>query len=80
MHIDDELMNELKSVKEIIKPCETLLVADSMLGNDSVNISKEFKQKIDITGIIISRLDGDTKGGSTISMKEITVEFETFSF
>eukprot|EP01080_Neovahlkampfia_damariscottae_P007598 gene7598-11921_t len=72
MHVDDELMNELQSVKEIIKPCETLLVADSMLGNDSVNISKEFKEKVDITGIIITRLDGDTKGGSTISMKEVT--------
>jgi hypothetical protein len=79
MHVDQELMNELSSVKEIIKPCETLLVADSMLGNDAVNISKEFNEKIEISGIIITRLDGDTRGGSTISMREVTVKIPNFS-
>lgn len=73
MHIDEVLMKELRDISEIIKPSETLLVADSMLGNDAVNIAKEFHEKIGITGIILSRFDGDAKGGAAISMRTITV-------
>ena len=65
-------MNELKELNDIIKPVETLLVADSMLGNEAVNISKEFHDKIGMTGIVLTRLDSDSSGGAAISMKEMT--------
>jgi signal recognition particle subunit SRP54 len=72
LHVDDTLMEELAAISDIIQPVEKLLVADSSLGFDAVNISKEFKEKIGVTGIILSRLDGDAKGGAAISMKSIT--------
>lgn len=72
LHIDDELMNELQSVKALANPIETLLVADSLTGQDAVNIAKTFHEKIAITGIILTRIDGDGRGGAALSMRSVT--------
>lgn len=72
LHIDDALMQELAEVRDIAKPTETLLVADSLTGQDAVNIAKEFHEKIGITGIILTRIDGDGRGGAALSMRQIT--------
>jgi len=72
LHIDDALMQELKSIKEITEPTEILLVADALTGQDSVNIASVFNEKVKITGIILTRLDGDGRGGAAISMKVVT--------
>jgi len=72
LHIDEELMNELKDVKEAVKPSEILLVVDSMTGQDAVNVAESFNNQLDITGIILTKLDGDTRGGAALSIKAIT--------
>lgn len=72
LHIDDTLMDELKAVKALSNPIETLLVADSLTGQDAVNIAKAFHESIGVTGIILTRLDGDGRGGAALSMKHIT--------
>jgi signal recognition particle subunit SRP54 len=72
LHIDDTLMDELKAVRDLANPIETLLVADSLTGQDAVNIAKSFHESIGITGIILTRLDGDGRGGAALSMKHIT--------
>jgi len=72
LHIDDELMQELQDVKKLADPLETLLVADSLTGQDAVNIAKQFNEKIGISGIILTRLDGDGRGGAALSMRSIT--------
>lgn len=72
LHIDDALMDELKAVRDIAKPIETLLVADSLTGQDAVNIAKAFHEAIGVTGIILTRLDGDGRGGAALSMKHVT--------
>ena len=72
LHIDDELMDELHSVKKIANPLETLLVADSLTGQDAVNIAKTFHEKIGVTGIILTRVDGDGRGGAALSMRSVT--------
>lgn len=72
LHIDEELMAELKEVEAIAKPTETFIVADAMTGQDAVNIAKEFSAQIKLTGIILTRMDGDARGGAALSMKSIT--------
>jgi signal recognition particle subunit SRP54 len=72
LHIDDELMAELKAVKQLANPLETLLVADSMTGQDAVNIAKSFHEHIGVTGIVLTRVDGDARGGAALSMRAIT--------
>ncbi len=72
LHVDDALMTELKEVKALANPIETLLVADSLTGQDAVNIAKSFHDMIAITGIILTRLDGDGRGGAALSMRTIT--------
>lgn len=72
LHIDDELMNEVEEVKREVNPTETLLVADSMIGQDAVNLSKEFNEKVGVTGIVLTRIDGDARGGAALSMKAVT--------
>lgn len=72
LHIDDELMTELQSVKQLANPLETLLVADSMTGQDAVNIAKSFHEKIGVTGIVLTRVDGDGRGGAALSMRAVT--------
>jgi len=71
-HIDAELMNEAEEIKKLSKPAEILLVADALTGQDAVNIAKSFNEKLGITGIILTRLDGDGRGGAALSMKAIT--------
>lgn len=72
LHIDDELMTELEQIKLLTKPNEILLTADAMTGQDAVNIAKAFDEKMNVTGILLSRIDGDTKGGAALSIKYIT--------
>ncbi len=72
LHIDGELMSELMAVKAVANPIETLLVADSLTGQDAVNIGREFHEKIGITGAILTRIDGDGRGGAALSLRHIT--------
>lgn len=72
LHINEELMDELKSIKKNVDVYETLLVVDSMTGQDAVNVAKTFDEQLDITGVIMTKLDGDTRGGATLSIKAVT--------
>ncbi len=72
LHIDEELMGELERVKAAVNPAEILLVIDSMTGQDAVNVAKSFNELLDITGVIITKLDGDTRGGAALSVKAVT--------
>ena len=72
LHIDEELMTELKDIKAAINPSEILLVVDSMTGQDAVNVSDSFNNALDITGVVLTKLDGDTRGGAALSIKAIT--------
>ena len=72
LHIDEELMGELSRVKEEVNPSEILLVIDSMTGQDAVNVAKSFNELLDITGVILTKLDGDTRGGAALSVKAVT--------
>ncbi len=72
LHIDDNLMYELQSIKNIVKPEETLLVIDSMMGQDAINVITGFNSKIDLTGVILTKLDGDTRGGVALSVRHLT--------
>ena len=72
LQIDDELMSELEDLKREINPNETLLVVDSMSGQDAANVAKIFSEKIEIDGVVLTKLDADTRGGSALSVKEIT--------
>ena len=70
--IDDEMMNELKMITNIAKPCEKILVADALTGQDAANIGLKFHKAIEINGIILTRVDGDSRGGAALSIKSIT--------
>ncbi len=72
LHINEELMEELSSLKESIKPDEILLVVDSMTGQDAVNASHNFNDRLEIDGVILTKLDGDTRGGAALSIKAVT--------
>lgn len=72
LSIDDALMDEMKAIKEVGKPCETLLVTDAMTGQDAVHTAKNFHDKIGVTGIVLTRIDGDARGGAAMSMKAVT--------
>ena len=72
LHIDEQLMEELKRLKADVKPHEILLVVDSMTGQDAVNVADRFNQELGIDGVVLTKLDGDTRGGAAISVKKIT--------
>lgn len=72
LHIDDVLMDELKDLKKITKPTEILLVVDAMTGQDAVTVAEAFNSALDITGVILTKLDGDTRGGAALSIKAVT--------
>ncbi|NLM10969.1 MAG: signal recognition particle protein [Clostridiaceae bacterium] len=72
LHIDEELMQELSEIKNSVDPQEILLVVDSMTGQDAVNVAESFNEKLDISGIILTKLDGDTRGGAALSTKAVT--------
>jgi len=72
LHIDEELMLELAAVRDATLPTETLLVADAMTGQDAVNVAKSFNERVGVTGIMLTRVDGDARGGAALSMRAIT--------
>ncbi|MCH5202452.1 MAG: signal recognition particle protein [Oscillospiraceae bacterium] len=72
LHIDEDLMGELEEVKAAVHPDEILLVIDSMTGQDAVNVAKSFNDLLEISGVILTKLDGDTRGGAALSVKEVT--------
>ena len=72
LHIDEELMGELASIKETVEPTEILLVVDAMLGQDAVNVAKSFNDLLDITGVVLTKMDGDTRGGAALSVRYVT--------
>ena len=72
LHIDEELMEELKNVKSSVKPHEILLVIDSMTGQDAVNVATTFNENLGIDGVVLTKLDGDTRGGAALSVKKVT--------
>ncbi|MCL2295294.1 MAG: signal recognition particle protein [Spirochaetes bacterium] len=72
LHIDSDMMKELENIKKIAQPDESLLVADAMSGQQSADIAKEFNEKIEISGVILSKFDSDTRGGAALSLKTVT--------
>jgi signal recognition particle subunit SRP54 len=72
LHIDIEMIKQIKKIKETVTPSEILLVADSMTGQDAVNIAGEFDEALGITGIILTKMDGDARGGAALSMRKVT--------
>ena len=66
------MMSEIKQIKDITKPAETILVADSLTGQIAVNVAKEFDTAVNLSGIILTRVDGDARGGAALSMKHVT--------
>jgi len=72
LHIDAELMAEVANVRDAVSPGETLLVTDAMTGQDAVNVAKEFSDKVGVSGIVLTRVDGDARGGAALSMKAVT--------
>ena len=72
LHIDEELMRELQMIKESVAPTEILLTIDAMIGQDAVNVAKTFNELLDITGVILTKLDGDTRGGAALSVRHVT--------
>lgn len=72
LHIDEALMEELKELKEFLKPTEVLLVADAMMGQDAVNVAQTFQERIGLTGIILTKVEGDARGGAALSLREVT--------
>ncbi|MBR4720889.1 MAG: signal recognition particle protein [Clostridia bacterium] len=72
LHIDDELMAELEKIKKKTNPAEILLVIDAMIGQDAVNVAESFNERLGLTGVILSKLDGDARGGAALSVKAVT--------
>ena len=72
LHIDEELMQELQNIKDKVEPTEILLTIDAMIGQDAVNVAKTFNELLDVTGVILTKLDGDTRGGAALSVRQVT--------
>jgi signal recognition particle subunit SRP54 len=72
LHIDDQLMDEMQSLKKLLNPSEILFVADSMTGQDAVNSADEFHKKLSLTGIVLTKMDGDARGGAALSIRQVT--------
>lgn len=72
LHIDEKLMDELKRIKELAQPDEILLTVDAMTGQDAVNVAESFNEQLDITGVVVTKLDGDTRGGAALSIRAVT--------
>ncbi len=72
LHIDNEMMDELMDIRDAMKPTETLLVVDAMTGQDAVNVADNFNEKIGIDGVVLTKLDGDTRGGAALSVRAVT--------
>jgi len=72
LHIDEVLMNELRDIKVVTEPSEILLVVDAMTGQDAVNVAESFNELLDITGVVLTKMDGDTRGGAALSVRHVT--------
>ena len=72
LHVDEELMDELRRIKAAVEPTEILLVVDAMIGQDAVNAAKAFDDALDIDGVVLTKLDGDARGGAALSIKAVT--------
>ncbi|MFC3040304.1 signal recognition particle protein [Virgibacillus xinjiangensis] len=72
LHVDDDLMDELQQIKDAVGPQEIFLVVDAMTGQDAVNVAESFNQQLDISGVVLTKLDGDTRGGAALSIKTVT--------
>lgn len=72
LHIDEELMQELERIREAVEPQEIMLVADAMTGQDAVNVAQSFNDRLDISGVVLTKMDGDARGGAALSIKSIT--------
>ncbi|SDL74910.1 signal recognition particle protein [Sediminibacillus halophilus] len=72
LHVDNELMDELDQIKSNVKPDEIFLVVDAMTGQDAVNVAESFNEQLDVTGVVLTKLDGDTRGGAALSIKAVT--------
>jgi len=72
LHIDEELMEELRRIKDAVDPADILLVADAMTGQDAVNVAKAFHQKLSLTGVLLTKMDGDARGGAALSIRAVT--------
>lgn len=72
MHVDEALMAEVQAVRDAVQPVETLLVADSLTGQDAVNVAQQFNERLQLTGIVLTRVDGDGRGGAALSMRAVT--------
>src|SRR5690606_16450086 len=72
LHVDQALMAEMKAVAEVSSPVETLLVVDSLTGQDAVNVAQSFSAEVPLTGVILTRMDGDARGGAALSMRAVT--------
>jgi signal recognition particle subunit SRP54 len=72
LHIDEDLMKELQDIKELSNPNEIFLVVDAMTGQDAVNVAESFNEQLDLTGVVLTKLDGDTRGGAALSIKSVT--------
>lgn len=72
LHVDETLMNELKDIKELTKPDEIFLVVDAMTGQDAVNVAQSFNEQLGLTGVVLTKLDGDTRGGAALSIRSVT--------
>ena len=72
LHIDEEMMGELQAIKEQVEVHQTLLVVDAMTGQDAVNVAKEFDEKVGVDGVVLTKMDGDTRGGAALSVKAVT--------
>ncbi len=72
LHVDTQLMDEMKAVATVAQPAETLLVVDSLTGQDAVNVAKNFSEQVSLTGVILTRMDGDARGGAALSMRAVT--------
>jgi signal recognition particle subunit SRP54 len=72
LHIDDQLMNELQQLKELLAPVEVLFIADAMTGQDAVRSAEEFHKRLGITGVILTKMDGDARGGAALSIRSVT--------
>ena len=72
LQIDELLMNELRDVKALAQPNEILLVVDAMIGQEAANVAREFNAQLEVTGVILTKIDGDTRGGAALSVRHIT--------
>jgi signal recognition particle subunit SRP54 len=72
LHVDSQLMDEMKAVSDASQPAETLLVVDALTGQDAVNVAKSFSEQVPLTGVILTRMDGDARGGAALSMRAVT--------